>query len=285
MAPWPGASRSQARSAALTEVTAVSPLRAIGAWCLELVADSGRLWQLTAEALRAILIEPFRGHPVRWRATLEQLIQAGNRSLPLVLLISVSVGMILALQSAYQLREFNGKALVAGLVAVSVTRELAPLLTAVLVAGRVGSAIAAELGTMKVGQEIDALTVMGIGPIPYLVVPRLLALSVALPCLTVFAGFAGILGGCLVGSGLLGIGAQAYLADSLNALQLQDLWGGVLKSLAFAVIIGVVACQQGLDTRGGAEDVGRATTDSVVRSIVLVLIADLWVTLFLYLTQ
>lgn len=258
-------------------------LRSVGSWCIEFVADAGRLSQITGESLSRALLGPFRGEKIRWRALSEQLIRAGNRSLPLVLLISVFVGMILSLQSAYQLREFNGRALVPALVAVSITRELAPLLTAILVAGRVGSAMAAELGTMKVGQEIDALTVMGIDPVSYLVVPRLLALTIALPCLTLFADLAGILGGCVVGWGLLGIGVQAYLADSLNALVLQDLWGGVLKSLAFAAIIGVVACQQGLDTRGGAEEVGRSTTISVVRSIVLVLLADLWVTMFLFL--
>lgn len=258
-------------------------LRGIGSWFLDFVADSGRLWQLTADSMGSALLGPFRGEQIRWRATLDQLIRAGNRSLPLVLLISVFVGMILALQSAYQLREFNGKSLVAPLVAVSITRELAPLLTAVLVAGRVGSAMAAELATMKVGQEIDALTVMGIAPISYLVVPRLVGISIALPCLTIFADVAGILGGCAVASSMLGIGTFAYLTDSFDALVLQDLWGGVLKALAFAVIIGIVACQQGLDTRGGAEEVGRSTTTSVVRSIVLILVADLWVTTFLYL--
>lgn len=258
-------------------------LRAVGSWCLDFVADGGRLWQITADSLSSAVFGPFRGERIRWRDTFEQLIRAGNRSLPLVLLISVFVGMILALQSAYQLREFNGRALVPALVAVSITRELAPLLTAILVAGRVGSAMAAELGTMKVGQEVDALTVMGIKPISYLVVPRMLALTLALPCLTIFADIAGILGGCFVGAGILGIGAEAYLSDSLDALELQDLWGGVLKALAFATIIGVVACQQGLDTRGGAEEVGRSTTASVVRAIVLILLADLWVTTFLYL--
>jgi phospholipid/cholesterol/gamma-HCH transport system permease protein len=138
---------------------------------------------------------------------------------------------------------------------------------------------------MRVGQEIDALTVMGIGPIPYLVVPRLVGVGIALPCLTIFAGLGGILGGCLVASGVLDIGVQAYLADSLIALEPQDLWGSVVKSITFAVIIGIVACQQGLDTQGGAEGVGRATTASVVRSIVLILVADLWVTSLLYEAQ
>ncbi len=260
-------------------------IRSIGSWFLDFVADAGRLWKLATDSLNFAFLGPFRGERIRWRLTCHQLISAGNRSLPLVLLISVFVGMILALQSAYQLKEFNGRALVAGLVAVSVVRELAPLLTAILVAGRVGSAITAELGTMRVGQEIDALTVMGIGPIPYLVVPRLVGVGVALPCLTIFAGLGGILGGCLVGSGILDIGVQAYLADSLIALEPQDLWGSVVKSITFAVIIGIVACQQGLDTQGGAEGVGRATTASVVRSIVLILVADLWVTSLLYEAQ
>lgn len=260
-------------------------LRAIGTWFLDFVADSGRIWQLSVDSAGAAVLGPFRGERVRYRAIFEQLIRAGQRSLPLVLLILVFVGMILALQSAYQLEEFNGRALVAGLVALSVTRELAPLLTAILVAGRVGSAMTAELATMKVNQEIDALTVMGVEPVSYLVVPRLIALLVTLPCLTIFSALAGILGGCLVGSGMLGIGVQAYLADSFNALSLQDLWGAVLKALAFAAIIGLVACQQGLDTQGGAVEVGRSTTASVVRSIVIIILADLWVTAFLFLNQ
>lgn len=261
----------------------MTALRSIGAWFLAFVADSGRLWQISSDSFGSAVLGPFRGERVRWRSTLAQLLRAGNRSLPLVLLISVFVGMILALQSAYQLRDFNGRGLVPALVAVSITRELAPLLTAILVAGRVGSAMAAELGTMKVGQEIDALTVMGIAPISYLIVPRLIGLALALPCLTVFADLAGILGGCAIGTSMLGMSASAYLVDSLDSLVLQDLWGGVLKALAFALIIGVVACQQGVDTEGGADEVGRSTTTSVVRSIVLILVADLWVTTFLYL--
>jgi len=199
-----------------------------------------------------------------------------------VTLISVLVGMILALQSAYQLRQLGAIELTADLVAVSVTRELAPLLTAILVAGRVGSAITAELATMKVSQEIDALTVMGLDPVPFLVVPRLIGLLVALPCITLCADMAGILGGCGVAVFSLGLGATGYLSDSLDALDLQDLWGGTLKAFAFAGIIGLVGCHQGLSTTGGANEVGRSTTTSVVASIVLIIVADLYVTALLY---
>jgi phospholipid/cholesterol/gamma-HCH transport system permease protein len=172
---------------------------------------------------------------------------------------------------------------VANLVAVSMVRELAPLITAILVAGRVGSAITAELGTMKISQEIDALTVMGIDPVSLVVVPRMLSLVVAVPALTVFSGLLGILGGCGVGVFVLGLGARGYLTDSLASLVQQDVWGSAIKALVFGLIIGVVSCQQGLDTEGGADEVGRSTTRAVVRSIVLIIAADLFVTALLYL--
>ena len=191
--------------------------------------------------------------------------------------------MIMALQSAYQLRQLGAMDLVAGLVAISITRELAPLLVAIIVAGRFGSAIAAELGTMQVSQEIDALDVMGIDPVSFLVVPRLLALIASLPCLILFADVIGILGGQTVASGILGIGGDRYVALTLDALVLEDIYTGLVKGLAFAGIIGLVGCHQGLSTRGGAEEVGRSTTASVVRSIVLVIAADLFVTVLFYL--
>lgn len=249
---------------------------------LTLLADAGRMAFLAGRALDQTLLGPFRGRPARLGATVSQVARAGTESLPLVALISLLVGMILALQTAGQLDRLGAVDLVAGLVSVSVTRELAPLLTAIIVAGRVGSSIAAELGTMKVDQEIDALTVMGIDPVHYLMVPRLLGLLLALPCLTVFGDAVGILGGFAVGVGVLQLGAFGYLQDSLTALTLEDLWGGVAKAVAFALIIGVVGCERGLSTRGGAEQVGRSTTAAVVRSIVLVIAADLFVTGLLY---
>jgi phospholipid/cholesterol/gamma-HCH transport system permease protein len=172
---------------------------------------------------------------------------------------------------------------VASLVAISVTRELAPLLTAIVVAGRFGSAIAAELGTMRVSQETDALIVMGIDPVSFLVVPRLVALMITLPCLTVFADVVGILGGQLVAVTVLEMGVGGYAALTFDALVLEDILTGLVKSVAFAAIIGLVGCHQGMNTRGGAEEVGRATTASVVRSIVLMICADLFVTAIFFL--
>ena len=262
-----------------------APLGRTGAVLLDQLAETGRLWHLALAASRQTLVGPFRGKPLRLGETCRQIVRSGSQSLPLVALIAALIGTILALQSAYQLRQFGALDLVVDLVAISVTRELAPLMTAILVAGRAGSAIAAELGTMKVSEEIDALTVIGLDPIGYLVVPRLLGLLIALPCLTLFADLVGILGGLLIGVTVLHIGAGAYIADSIAVLTVEDLWGGVLKAFVFGGIIGLVACQQGLGTRGGADAVGRSTTTTVVRSIVLIIGADLFVTALLYLGQ
>jgi phospholipid/cholesterol/gamma-HCH transport system permease protein len=252
------------------------------AFLLEQIAEAGRLWRLAASAAIETAAGPWRGRRFRFRESVQQVLRAGNESLPLVALIAALVGLILALQSAYQLRRLGAVDLVADLVAVSITRELGPLMTAILVAGRVGSAIAAELGTMKVSEEVDALTVMGLDPVSFLVVPRLAGLLVAVPCLTLFADAVGILSGCAVGVFVLDQGAPGYLADSIAILELQDLWGGVLKALAFGGIIGLVGCHQGLSTDGGAEGVGRSTTTAVVRSIVLIIAADLFVTALLF---
>ena len=257
--------------------------RFVGDSTLNLLADTGAIWRLTVSASSRVLLGPFRGERFRFRAMLVQSVRAGYSSLPLVMLISFFIGMIMALQSAYQLRELGAVDLVADLVAVSITRELAPLLTAIIVAGRFGSAIAAQLGTMKVSQEIDALTVMGIDPVSFLVVPRLVALLVSLPCLTVFADVVGVVGGLAVAVGVLEMGMSGYISDTFDALVLQDIFTGLVKALAFAGIIGLVGCDQGLRTEGGAEAVGRATTASVVRSIVLIIGADLFVTALFYL--
>ena len=243
-----------------------------------MLADTGAIWRLVVAASSRFALGLLRRERIRSRATILQMVRAGYSSLPLVTLICFLVGMIMALQSAYQLRQLGATDLVPSLVAISITRELAPLLTAIVVAGRFGSAIAAELGTMKVSQEIDALTMMGIDPVSFLVVPRLTALIVTLPCLVVFADVVGILGGLTVGTGVLGIGSGRYVSLTFDALVLQDVITGLVKAVAFAGIIGLVGCHQGLQTRGGAEEVGRATTTSVVRSIVLIIGADLFVT-------
>jgi phospholipid/cholesterol/gamma-HCH transport system permease protein len=259
-----------------------SVFRPIGRGTLNFLADTGAIWRMGLAAGDRFLLGPLRGDRPRLGATVVQIVRAGYSSLPLVALISLLMGMIMALQSAYQLYKLGAVSLVANLVAIAVTRELAPLMTAVIVAGRFGSAIAAELGTMKVSQEVDALTVMGIDPTSYLVTPRLVALLVSVPCLTVFADLVGILGGMAMGVTTLGMGFGGYVADTIDALELQDIFTGLVKALVFASIIGLVGCHQGLATRGGAEEVGRSTTTSVVRSIVLIIGADLFVTAIFY---
>ena len=258
------------------------PIRSLGHATFNMLADAGAMWRLAVQAARSFVETPLRGGKVRIRETLVQAVRAGDGSLPLVGLICFLVGMIMALQSAYQLRTYGAVDLVSSLVAVSISRELAPLLAAIVVAGRFGSAIAAELGTMRVSNEIDALEVMGIDPISFLVVPRLVALLITLPCLTIFADLIGILGGLFVGVEVLDLGIGAYLEDTVDSLVLQDIYTGLVKSVAFAAIIGLVGCHQGLTTSGGAEQVGRATTSAVVRSIVLVIFADLFVTAWFF---
>lgn len=253
-----------------------------GGWALDALALVGNLARLGLDTLQSLGRSLVRAQPMRAREIVHQMLEAGNRSLPLVGLISALIGMILALQSAYQLRQFGATDLVADLVAISVTRELAPLLAAIVVAGRVGSAIAAELGTMRVSEEIDALTVIGIDPVSFLVVPRVLGLLVTLPCLTAFADVLGILGGFVVASLGLGLAPLPYLRASLDALVLEDIFGGLLKAACFALVLGLVGCQRGLAVRGGPEQVGRATTSAVVTSILLVIVVDLGVTAILY---
>jgi phospholipid/cholesterol/gamma-HCH transport system permease protein len=209
-----------------------SPIRAVGGATVELLADTGRISRLFAEAVGRIGQVLTRRARFRWRATMAECVRAGYDTLPLVALILFLVGMIMALQSAYQLEQLGALNLVANLVAVSVSRELAPLLSAIIVAGRVGSAIAAELGTMKVEQEIDALTVMGIDPVSYLVVPRLLALVICLPCLTIFGDAVGILGGMAVGVGMLDMGTSGYIASTFDSLVLKDVITGLVKAVA-----------------------------------------------------
>jgi len=258
-------------------------IQGIGLYVLGLLAEAGGLWRLAMASLKRLFIGPFYGDPIRVRPTILLMVKAGYDSLPLAALIALLVGMIMALQSAQQLAEVGAISLMPNLVAASIIRELAPLLTAIIVAGRYGSAVAAELGTMKVSQEIDALTVMGFDTISFLVVPRLLALIISLPCLVLFADFVGISGGLIIAVGVLNLGANGYMQSTFETLGMEDLAMGLVKAVVFALIIALVSCQQGLKTEGGAEQVGQATTASVVHSIVLIIAADLFVTAIFYL--
>ena len=234
----------------------------------------GSLAILAGRAGYFTLIGPFRGQPLRVRSSISQAMEVGVRALPILSLITFFIGLILALQGAYELRTFGALNLVATAVALGMTRELGPLITAILVIGRSGSAFAAEIGTMKVTEELDALKTMAIGPIPYLVTPKFIAMIVMVPCLTVWANFMGIIGGSVFGVADAGFTFTSYIKASLDALFLRDVMTGLIKSLMFGITIAAVGCHEGLSTGSGAEQVGRSTTRAVVMSIFLVVMVD-----------
>lgn len=203
-----------------------------------------------------------------------QMVFVGAGSLIITFFVAFFTGIVIAMQSAYQLGKFGANIYVAPMVAVSLARELAPVLTALVVAGRVGAAIAAELGTMKVSEQIEALETMALNPIRYLVVPRFLALLIMLPCLTIFADIVGIFGGFLVGVFNLKLDPYRYITFTFKYMAWKDVWTGLVKSVTFGIVISMVGCYMGLKTKGGAEGVGRATTLSVVTSFILIILFD-----------
>jgi phospholipid/cholesterol/gamma-HCH transport system permease protein len=207
--------------------------------------------------------------------------RAGADAAPIVMLINFLIGFVMAYQSALQLKQFGANIYVADLVGVSMTRELGPLMTAIIVCGRTGAAFAAELGTMKVSEEVDALRTLGFMPLRYLVLPRLLGLLLVVPLLTLLADAVGVLGGLLVGALTLDITPLAYWGETLKVVKLWDVFSGVLKSGVFASAIALIACQQGLATSGGAEGVGRRTTAAVVSILFTLILLDALFTVLL----
>lgn len=255
---------------------------AVGQKAYDAFRKFGEGRRLFAETFHGIFIAPFQGKKLRWASTVEQMIYIGVNSIAIVSLIAFFVGLIIAMQSAYQLKQFGATIYVANLSAVSMTRELAPLLTAIIIAGRSGSAITAEIGTMKVSEEIDALKTMGFNPVQFLVVPRTIAMLVMLPCLTIIADFIGIAGGYVLAMASLDITSVRYIDQTIYALTFKDLFSGLTKSFFFAIIIAINGAYQGFIARGGADSVGKATTRSVVVSIFLIIVADLVFTLLFY---
>lgn len=227
-------------------------------------------------------IAPFRKKGFRANYFFYQMVRAGVDSIPIVALVCASVGVVLALQSAYQLKRFGALMYTGGLVSVSMARELGPLIAAIVISGRVGASIAAELGTMKVSEEIDALKTMGLNPIQFLIVPRFLALLIMVPCLTILADFIGMLGGYMIGTLTLGIDPNLYIQKSIDSMVLKDINTGLIKSFFFAIIIGIVSCFEGFSVEGGAEGVGKSTTAAVVMSIVLIIVSDCLFTAMFY---
>ena len=224
--------------------------------------------------------------PLAWRQRqkiFEQFFEIGNASLLMVCVLSFFIGAVLALQTGPLLVEHSMASVVGGVVGVAVAKEMAPVMMAILIAGRIGSAMAAEIGSMRVYQEIDALRTMNINPIHYLVLPRIVAIALALPLLVIFSILVGWFGGAMVAdfNNHMEIPFKAYFADLRNIVLLKDVANGVFKSFCFAVIVGVVSCHQGLVTIGGPRGIGRSVTKAVVNSIVLIVIFDYLLTRFL----
>jgi len=224
-----------------------------------------------AHALAGCIAHPAR---FRWRPILYNIRRAGFDALPIVGLLSFLLGIVVAYQGADQLRRYGANIFVADLVGLSMLREFAPLITAIIIAGRSGSAYAAQIGTMSVTEEIDAMRTLGIAPIDLLVLPKIFALLIALPLLTVFADLLGVFGGMLMAQSQLGVGFGDFLDRFVKAVSVSAYLIGIGKAPVFAAIIAVVGCFQGFRTHGGADGVGRQTTRSVVQSIFLVIVAD-----------
>jgi len=259
-------------------------LAVVGRNTLDFFRYLSGLYELSAKAVYWTFVAPFKGRHLKWGSAIHQMVVAGVDSIPIVSMISLFIGIVLGLQGAYQLAKFGATSFVTALVGVSMTRELGPLLTAIIIAGRSGSAFAAELGTMKVSEEIDALEAMGLNSIRYLVVPKYLAMLVMMPCLTMIADLSGIAGGALFEIAQLDKSFAMCLAATRDALEMHDITTRLIKSIVFGLIITTIGCKEGFGVKGGAEGVGKATTSSVVVSIFLIIFADVIFTAIFYFT-
>jgi phospholipid/cholesterol/gamma-HCH transport system permease protein len=219
---------------------------------------------------------------MKFRLTVEQMAILGVNSIAIVVITTGFAGMVLSLELALQAVRYGVGRFVGGGVALSMAREFGPMLTAIVVAGRAGSAITAELGSMKVTEQIDALQAMGVSPVRYLVVPRLIACLIMIPILTLFADIAGTMGGAAIANLHAGISSQIYFDSISNMVVMSDLWAGLIKALVFAGEIAMVACHQGLATTRGAAGVGTATTGSVVYSIIIIFISNYFLSAWLF---
>lgn len=251
----------------------MNPFAAVGRVVLAFFAETGRITLFTATALRHCVTPP-----LYLRLLFRQMLVVGYYSLPVVGLTALFTGMVLALQIYIGSSRFNAESAVATIVVIGLTRELGPVLSGLMVAGRVASAMAAEIGTMRVTEQIDALTTLSTNPFKYLVVPRLIATTLALPLLVLIADIIGVMGGYLVGIHKLGFNPASYLHNTFDFLQTLDVVSGLVKATVFGFLIALMGCYHGFHSRGGAQGVGKATTDAVVSSSILILVANYFVT-------
>lgn len=247
----------------------LAPLQALGATLLGFLASTGRFALFAVEGLSHIVRPPFHR-----RLILRQMVDIGYYSLPVVGLTALFTGMVLALQSHSGFSRFNAEGAIATVVVLSMVRELGPVLGGLMVAGRIGAAMAAELGTMRVTEQIDALTTLSTNPMKYLIAPRLLAGILMLPLLVVVADIVGVFGGYLIGVYRLGFNPGSYLHQTMAYLETWDVLCGVVKGAVFGFVIALMGCYHGYNSRGGAQGVGAATTNAVVAASILILVMN-----------
>jgi phospholipid/cholesterol/gamma-HCH transport system permease protein len=246
----------------------------VGNITLTLIADFRFFVEFLGEVFSNIIRLLWNPRSIRWNDFPFYFLRAGVNALPIVVLVGFLIGLIIGYQGAMQLHQFGADIFLADLVGISVTRELAPLMTAIIVAGRSGSAFAAEIGTMKVSEELDALSSMGLNVYTFLITPRILAVCLAIPFLVVFSDIAGIIGGLITGMTTLDLTMTGYLNQMQQALTFNHIFSGLFKSFFLGFIIAAVGCLRGLQVQGGAESVGRFTTAAVVTGILLTIIID-----------
>ena len=232
-------------------------------------------WNLLIDAIYWLFIAPFEGRGFRWGLWFDEMHEMGVRAVRITCLMNFLLGLIIAMLSAAQVAQYGLGIYVANLIVIGFARELAAIMTAVVVSARTGAAIAAELATMRVQEEIDALRGMGLNVAQFLVVPKILALLICMPCLTALGMIAGVLGGSIWGIAVLGFGPDNWMRQTLNAVQFMDIFQGMLKSIAFALIIVMVGCHKGLRVTGGSRGVGLMTTRAVVMDIFFIIVIDI----------
>jgi phospholipid/cholesterol/gamma-HCH transport system permease protein len=254
--------------------TCKNTCEAVGAAVVSFYRDMLFMISFMGEMTRALIGALLKPHRIRWRETRYYMQLCGSQSLPIVLLLCYLMGVIIGFQAALQLEKFGGAVFIADLIGFSILKELGPLMVAMIATGRAGSSFAAEIGTMKVAEEIDAMKTMGFSPHRFLVVPKLLALLMVIPILSVFGDFAGIIGGITVGKVYLGLPVVSYLHRTFEVLYPSAFFEGIIKSMVFAFLISAAGCMRGFQADRDAQGVGRATTSAVVSGIFLVVVAD-----------
>lgn len=252
----------------------------IGKAAIGFLKEVSNFFFLVRDVLYWTIVAPFRGKKIRMKSASAQIVRVGIRAIPIVCLVLFLVGMILAVAMSPLLVRFGVPFLIANIIAVSITREIGSLLTALVMSGFAGASIAAEIGTMNVSEELMALETSALNPVYFLIVPRVLATAIALPCLVIIADIAGITGGLLTSKLLLNVSPALYLQLTFEAIEIRILVYSIIKSFTFGVIIASLACYYGIKVRGGAEGVGKETTNSVVFSMIFIILANLVFSMF-----